>query len=574
MTGLAVGEEATVPYKIPVVVSAMDAVRAFAQGQPVGVPENVAVTLTNWGFHMTPAGSLPGVPLVTKAKAKHAANILSDVDYDHALNSRDPVMGQYDDQAGIAVPDLTVLLIGPSRHVSGDSMLAVIARLNPDGSPAYVNPLGVPPPPGILSSGRVIDGVFYDFGMAPPIQAAGFAGFGQMVAGVPSGRTVVATIPLPTTLASQGEFNVTAGHVLAFTGSTAGQLLGKIPFVGSGISIAQSGAELAMGEGTANQWVQFFVNIVQGGGGIAATAARVAIPALGTLQVFADFTSSDSRSIAQGIATLMTAPLAIMFGPLGGAAQQAARWITGKVYDYFSDRAAEAETDRMTQEIVSEGMREYNYAQQRAVEQGLLQQVQLESMQATTEQVFGDLAAQQAQQTQDIRDVAVSMADAQNIIPSPEVIADVTGLDVGTVSDALGVPPTPSAVMDITLTPITSAPPDITDITGQPVLPPLAVEDPGYQAPPDVVPVEDVIPVDLPPEEIIPVDVAPEVPPEAMPPVVDVTPPPAPYTGPIWPGPNVGIVIPCSWNPTLNCVVYFGEAEFYAYVQGGGSIRG
>lgn len=557
-------------YRIPVVTSAMDAVRAFAEGQPVGVPEDVAMTLTNWGFHMTPAKSVPGLPLITKQKAKHAADILSEVDYDHSVNSQDPVMVQADDQPGISVPDLTVLLIGPGRGVPGDGVLAVVARMNPDGTPAYVNPLGVP---------GVVD--LPTFAPVPtPPGTVGLAGFGQIVPGVPATQAVIASIPLPTAISSQGEFNVTAGHILSFTGSAAGQVLGKIPFVGSGISIAQAGAELSMGEGTAHQWINFFVQVAQGGGGIAGTAARVAIPGLGTLQVISDFTSGDSRSIAQGIATLVTAPLSIMFGPAGSAAQQAARWITGKVYDYFAAREADAAAEAAglatglglaPGEIAGEQALMASYAAQKAVDQGLLQAVQLQSAQDLTTQVFGDLAVQQAQQTQDIQAIAESMASQDGVLPLPETVAAATGLDVGTVADAMGVPVTPpDAIMDVTLTPaVEPVPTEVTDITGQPVLPPLDTMTEPLTAP--ATPLDEIVPVDTtvdttgtpttPEAEVTPVTVAP-------------TPAPAPYTGPVWPGPGVAVAIPCSWNPSLTCTVYFGEAEFYAYVQGGGTFRG
>jgi hypothetical protein len=580
-----------VPYKIPVVMSALDAVRAFADGQPVGFHETVAMKLAAWGFEVAPAGSKPGMPLVTKHKQAFAANILSDLDYDHAINRRDPVLLQSDDQPGIIVPDLTVFLIGPGRGIPGDGVLAIVARLNPDGTSAYTNPLGVP---------------------MPGMSTGGMTGFGQLVPGIMSANTVVATIPLPTELSSQGEFNVTAGHVLAFTGSTAGQLLGKIPFVGSGIALAQSAAELAMGEGTAHQWIQFFVDVAKGGGGIAGTFARVAIPGLSTIQVFADFTSGDWRQITQGIVTLALAPLAAMFGPAGSAGQEAGRFLSGKIFDYFAGREADAAAEVAglesgmgvaPGEIAGEAALQYQYAQQKAVEQGLLQQVMLQEAEATTALVFGDLATQQAQAAQDIVDVTSALTAPDGTPPTVEAVAAATGQDIQTVADITGQPvlppleesvPTPVDVLgsDLTLqqAQVTQ---DIVDVASALTAPdgtPPTVEAVAAATGQDIQIVADTLAfVDVPVDVSVPVEVPvdesditgqPVLPPleESAPvevvPVVEVTPAPAPYTGPRWPGTNVGVWIPCDWNPYFSCVVYFGEAEFYAYVTGGGVIRG
>lgn len=41
-----------------------------------------------------------------------------------------------------------------------------------------------------------------------------------------------------------------------------------------------------------------------------------------------------------------------------------------------------------------------------------------------------------------------------------------------------------------------------------------------------------------------------------------------------WPAGGLAVAIPCSWAPELTCTVYFGQAEYEAYIAGGGEVRG
>jgi len=399
----------------PVVTSAVDALRAFVRRQPVAFPHTVAEQLAQWGFSISPLTD-NGISPIDVRRATLAADILSGVGRDFTLNAPDPIQTQDDDQPAVSVPDLTVLITGPLSGQSGDGTLVVIARLNVDGTPAYSNP----------------DGVLLPRRYLPTNGLTGMRGFGQADLGPePSRGVVIATVPLSTASMQDLGVAVTAGQVVAFSGTVAGQVLAKVPFIGGVVSAAYSGAEMAE-RPTGSNIVQFIVDVATGGGGIAGQIARIAVPGLGTLQAIADFAAGDARSIMQGIATVLTAPVAILYGPLGAAAQGAARWLAGKVYDWFHEREVNAAFDQASAQRQAADMR------------------RAEQLSYLSPDEYGRYLAEQEQAAlaQDIQNYAAELAAYQGAEPTVADVAEGLGIAPDVVTTAL-TPPVVVADVDI-----------------------------------------------------------------------------------------------------------------------------